>query len=149
MKDVTKATATFRGLVDGFCEAVLAHVGNEWTPYSLSSLTELEAVLQSHKDHGTSFSEIPHFFTGLGIYLGEVIRRQLGQRCWWTMEDRQPILTIDGPKVTLKLKPVVRIAKRLSNPAFGIEDFATYGIAIGQGTTSDCSYVHEEACADS
>jgi hypothetical protein len=149
MKNVTKATATFRRLVDGFCETILDHVGKDWTPYSPSSLKELEAAIQTHNGYGTRFGDMPIFFTGFGVYLGEVIRRQLGDRCWWTMEEGQPVLTVVGPKATLKLKPVVRIAKMLSDPAFGIECFAAYAIAIGQGTTSDCSHVHEDAFADS
>lgn len=149
MKQITKATATFRGLVDGFCETVLDHVGKDWTPYSPSSLKELEAVLQTHNGYGTRFDDMPNFFTGLGVYLGEVIRRQIRSRCEWTMEEGQPVLTVVGPKATLKLKPVVRIAKMLSDPAYGLEGFAAYAIAIGQGTTSDCSPVHEDACADS
>ena len=149
MKTVTKATATFRGLVDGFCEAVLDQVGKDWTAYSPSSLKELEAVIHTHNGYGTRFDDMPNFFTGLGVYLGEVIRRQLRSRCWWTMEGGQPVLTVAGPKATLKLKPVVRIAKMLSDPAFGLECFAAYAIAIGQRTTSDCSAGHEEGCADS
>ena len=149
MKKVTKATATFRGLVDGFCETVLDHVGRDWKPYSPSSLKELEAVLQTHNGYGTRFDDMPNFFTGLGVYLGEVIRRQIRNRCWWTMEKGQTVLTVVGPKATLKLKPVVRIAKMLSDPAFGVEVFANYAIAIGEGATSDSSPVHEDAIADS
>lgn len=87
MKDVTNATARFRGLVDGFCETVLTQVGNDWTPFCLSSLKEVETILQTHNRYGTVFGDKPILFTSLGVYLGEVIRRDIGDRCWWTMEE--------------------------------------------------------------
>jgi hypothetical protein len=149
MKNATNATARFRGLVDGFCETVLTQVGKDWTPFCPSSLKEMEMILQTHNRLGTVFGERPILFTSLGVYLGEVIRRDIGDRCWWTMEEGQPVLIVAGPRETLKLKPVVRIAKALKNPAYQIEAFATYAIGIGQGTSSFCSSVDEEACADS